>query len=371
MTNKPVGIDLFAGAGGLSLGFEAAGFDMFFANEIDRYAAATYSANRSGSVVVDTRDIGKVAPSDVMALKSLTKGELDIVIGGPPCQGFSTSNTKTRNTRNPVNELVFSYVNFVGELWPKWCVMENVAGLKTFCGGTVLSDLQSKLETLGYETEVVVLNAVDFGVPQNRKRTFLIGNRLGVDLHFVNTLLSKRLHPPLTVNDAISDLPELSNGNLVDMHRYKTQAKNEFQTMMRESSDEFVANNSTTKHSELSITRFENIRQGENLIALHKRRPDLVSNYKNMENCHHWIYLRLHPQKPSVVLNNFRKNMLIHPYENRGLSVREAARFQSFPDHYIFQGPLGFQQQQVANAVPPLLANAIAEAIIEAMRAAK
>jgi len=187
-------------------------------------------------------------------------------------------------------------------------------------------------------------------------------------LDFVNALLTQKHPAPLSVDDAISDLPELSNGNLVDIHKYKSAAKNEFQSMMRKNTNDNVPNNLTTKHSELSIMRFMNIRQGENLIALHKRRPDLVANYKNMDNCHNWIYLRLHSQRPSVVLNNFRKNMLIHPHESRGLSVREAARFQSFPDCYVFQGPLGFQQQQVANAVPPLLANAIAIKIRNAMK---
>jgi DNA (cytosine-5)-methyltransferase 1 len=116
-----------------------------------------------------------------------------------------------------------------------------------------------------------------------------------------------------------------------------------------------VENNLTSIHSDLAIIRFKNIKQGENLLALAERKPELVANYKRIENCHHWIYMRLPWKKPSVTLNNFRKNMLIHPTQNRGLSVREAARIQSFPDKYIFYGSISYQQQQVSNAVPPML----------------
>ena len=121
-----------------------------------------------------------------------------------------------------------------------------------------------------------------------------------------------------------------------------------------------VQNNLTTRHNDLPVARFKNIKQGENLLALAKRKPEMVANYKNVDNSHHWIYMRLPLNKPSVTLNNFRKNMLIHPTQHRGLSVREAARLQSFPDHYVFYGSIGFQQQQVSNAVPPLMSHSIA-----------
>jgi len=129
-----------------------------------------------------------------------------------------------------------------------------------------------------------------------------------------------------------------------------------------------VSNNLVSKNTPLAVNRFACIKQGENLLTLAKKKPSLVANYKNVENCHHWIYLRLSRNKPSVTLNNFRKNMLIHFSQNRGLSVREAARLQSFPDKYIFLGPLGYQQQQVANSVPPLLVKYFADEIMQLER---
>lgn len=366
--NKPIGIDLFAGAGGLSLGFEQAGFDIRYAIEHDKFAAETYSKNRQNkNIIVDVRKIQDIAPNEIFEKMEIKKGELDIIIGGPPCQGFSTSNMKTRNLNNPNNHMIFNFVEFVKELAPKWFLMENVAGLNTFESGLIKKHLIEMFTSIGYRTESLVLNAVNFGVPQNRNRIFFIGNKEGKSMDFVKRIIEKKIEKPITVNDAISDLPKLKNGhNKCDMpYNSRKKKLSKYQLLLRKKNTDQVSNNLVSKNTELVLKRYAHIKQGENIANLAKKKPHLVSNYKKVENCHHWIYLRLNKKKPSVTLNNYRKNMLIHPIEHRGLSVREAARLQSIPDNYIFFGSIGSQQQQVANAVPALLAKNIAIQILK------
>ena len=362
-----IGIDLFTGAGGLSLGFEQASFDIRYAVDNDRYAAETYRKNRKNkNLIVDIQDIHEISPKDILSKIGLRKGEVDIIIGGPPCQGFSISNMKTRNMDNPQNHLIFKYIDFVKEIKPKWFLMENVAGLDTFESGLVKEQLLKKFKKLKYETECVILNAVDFGVPQNRKRIFFIGSRTGNLLDCLRKLKNFSGKSPVTVSDAISDLPHLKNGHNKIVMPYNGRRKrlSKYQIKMRSRMNGKVSNNLVSRNTELVLKRYNHIGQGENLLKLAKKMPSLVANYKNVANCHHWIYLRLSWNKPSVTLNNYRKNMLIHPGEDRGLSVREAARLQSFPDNYVFYGPIGYQQQQVANAVPPVMAKKIAKCIL-------
>ncbi len=364
--NRPIGIDLFAGAGGLSLGFEQAGFNIAYAIEKDKWAAETYKLNRSG-VVVDMRDIGQISPLQVLELLRIRRGDLDIIIGGPPCQGFSTSNKKTRTLENPNNRMVYKFVDFIGQTKPKWFLMENVSGMGTFEAGRVRDSLLKSFSDLGYMVDYLLLNSADFGVPQSRKRIFFVGNRMGNKMTFLEKLRVCKMETPVTVFDAISDLPHLGNGHSVDLMSYNRRKRklSGYQAAMRKRTNGEVKNNLATRHTDLAVKRFGCIKQGENLISLARKAPELVDNYSNIENCHHWIYLRLPWKKPSVTLINYRKNMLIHPADDRGLTVREAARLQSFPDKYIFYGYLGSQQQQVSNAVPPLLGNAIAKKILK------
>lgn len=363
--DKPRGIDLFAGSGGLSLGFEQAGINIVYAIENDKSAALTYKQNRKRKkIMVDTRNIDKISPDEVLKKIKINKGMLDVIIGGPPCQGFSISNRRTRNSQNPKNNLIFKFVKFVKKIQPKWFLMENVAGLDSFEKGGVRERLLSLFRKAGYHADCKIFNAADFGVPQNRKRVFFIGNRIGAPLDFFEKL--KGTKKVVTVNEAISDLPKLTNGQIINSLPYSKMKKlSHYQIIARKGSNGIVQNNLVTKNTDLAIKRFKNIRQGENLKALFSRMPDLVKNYSNIENCHSWIYLRLSSRKPSVTLNNFRKNMLIHPTEDRGLSVREAARLQSFPDKYVFYGNISSQQQQVANAVPPILVRTIAKHILK------
>ena len=360
-----IGVDLFAGAGGLSLGFEKAGFKIIYALERDKYAAETYRRNRNSNATVDVVDILEIQPEGILHKLGLSAGDLDIILSGPPCQGFSIANMRTRHKDNPANRLVYRFYDFVRQLRPRWFVMENVGGLENFINGRVKEELLELFKQAGYDAEALVLNASYFGVPQVRKRIFFVGNCVDRSLDFLHKLASQRATSSVTVREAIDDLPVLSNGNLVDLMPYSksTKCASEFENTMRAGNNTQVFNNLVSRNNALVLERYKYIEQGENWRALALRKPGLLYNYGDLTKCHEWIYFRLHWDKPSVVISNYRKNMLIHPEQDRGLSVREAARLQSFPDDYIFYGPLGYQQQQVANAVPPLVARYLANAI--------
>ena len=368
---KPIGIELYVGAGGLSLGCEQAGFNIIYAVENDRYAAETYIKNRQDkNIFVDTRDIREISPLYILKKLGLKRGELDFVIGGPPCQGFSISNMKTRNMDNPQNCLIFKFVEFLEKLKPKWFVMENVGGLDNFENGKLKEQLINMYHKIGYKIECTILNAANFGVPQSRNRIFFVGNRVGQSMESIKAIKNKKMKKNVTIHEAISDLPHLENGHSISEMPYNGGGKprNRYQAMLRKRTNGKVFNNIVSHNNALVLERYKHISQGENILVLKEKAPHLITNYKNVDNCHHWIYLRLPPDKPSVTINNYRKNMLIHPEQDRGLSVREAARLQSFPDDYIFYGSIGFQQQQVANAVPPLMAKAVFKTIAAHMK---
>ncbi|SEE59074.1 DNA (cytosine-5)-methyltransferase 1 [Tenacibaculum sp. MAR_2010_89] len=341
-------IDIFSGAGGLSIGAEMAGIQIHTAIENNKHAAETFKHNHPSTKVI-CNDITKVKS------KELPKNPF-ILFGGPPCQGFSISNTKTRNTDNKNNSLFFEFIRLVDETKPKWFVFENVEGFTSFNNGKVLKELESKFNSLGYKVEHKVLTASDYGVPQNRNRFFMVGNNQGITYDF-----PEKAQKRVTVKQAISDLPKLTNGDNIDKLPYKKGRCSNYAKLMRTNSKE-SSQNHLSRNREYVIERYKHISIGENWKAIP---PELMENYSNTSNCHSGIYRRLHPEKPSVVIANYRKNMLIHPYQNRGLSIREAARIQSFPDDFIFKGSLSHIQQQIGNAVPPLLAKAIFDKIIK------
>ncbi len=345
---KYIGIDIFSGAGGLSLGAIKAGINIPIAIEKESNAAKTFKRNHPETIVI-TEDILKIDPNSFDIFEPL------IVFGGPPCQGFSLSNSKTRNKENENNNLYQEFIRFIRELKPKWLLFENVEGIISFNKGDTVKQIKRNFEELGYTVNYRVLSATDFGVPQDRNRFILVGNREGICFEFPDKIKSK-----VSVMEAISDLPTLINGQKDEALPYKNNTASSYAKKMRNGS-EVSRQNFVSKNNELVVERYKHIKPGQNWKAI----PDyLMQNYKNKDNCHSGIYKRLNPDFPSVVISNYRKNMLIHPEQDRGLSVREAARIQSFPDDFIFEGSLMHIQQQIGNAVPPLLAEAIFKQII-------
>lgn len=348
---KYSGVDIFSGAGGMSLGAISAGIDIVLAVDNNLPSSRTYVKNHPVTKFI-TADIREVDPLDHIH----DPKEVFIVFGGPPCQGFSTSNTKTRNNDNPNNHLFKEFVRFIEKINPKWFVLENVAGMASFNGGKTVEQIKHLFKELGYKTNESVLYASDYGVPQHRNRFFMVGNRLGIDYLF--PLPSEKI---FTVADAISDLPDLQNGDNYVTLPYKTVNNlSDYAKRMRNKS-QASTQNSVSRNKDYVIQRYSHIKQGDNWKAIP---PDLMANYANKNNCHSGIYKRLDSTKPSVVISNYRKNMLIHPFADRGLSVREAARLQSFPDTFAFEGAITHIQQQIGNAVPPLLAEAIFKQIL-------
>jgi len=340
----------------MTLGAKLAGVTVLAAVENDPHAIATYEANHEeikswDADAHDWHEFPETSPEDVK-----------ILFGGAPCQGFSTSNQRTRNSANENNWLFAEFLRVAEEWDPEWLVFENVKGIAETEKGAFLEHILEAIEGFGYTTNHAFLQAMDFGVPQRRTRLFIVGSRRGIKPTFPKP---SGVATP-TVWEAISDLPKLKNGASIEKLRYRCEAESAYQKRMR-GRRKICINNLVSRNFDYVVERYRHIPQGGNWQDIPAR---LMRNYADKNNCHTGIYLRLREDQPSVVIGNFRKNMLIHPRQNRGLSVREAARLQSFPDGYEFKGSIGFQQQQVGNAVPPLLAQAVFQAVIDSHKTA-
>ena len=341
-------IDVFAGAGGLSLGATHAGIDVALAIERDEHAAAAYEANHPGTEVL-TADVSGLSSDDIKRVQQCDDGT--VVFGGPPCQGFSYSNTRTRTTENTLNWLYKEFLRVIDAWQPICFVFENVRGITNFAKGAMLKTILRDFKHLGFKLVYGVLNAQDFGVPQDRSRFFLVGSRDGIDIDLPTP---SGAEPP-TVDDAIGDLPTLENGADTPTLPYGTTSPSHYARQLRGTLRQCTGHLVTNSNA-IVVRRYRAVPPGGNWQDIPER---LMLNYADRTRCHTGIYHRLQGHRPSIVIGNFRKNMLIHPHDDRGLSVREAARIQSFPDDYAFSGSIGFQQQQVGNAVPPKLAMAV------------
>ena len=351
-----IGIDLFAGAGGMSLGATLAGIQVVLAVESDLHSTLTYTVNHPRTTMF-SRDIIRLTSIHLEHLRKLRRHL--VVFGGPPCQGFSWSNTRTRNLNNPSNWLFREYLRVVRELQPAWVVFENVQGIVDTAQGTFHAQITDGLSD-DYHLYQSVLNASDYGVPQRRSRFFLVGSRDDIPFRFPDILHD---NSP-TVDNAIRDLPRLDNGASVCCRRYSKVTPSPYAKRLRGSIPR-CCNHLVTRSSVLVQRRYRQVPPGGNWKDIPE---SLMANYSDRERCHTGLYHRLRADMPSIVIGNFRKNMLIHPSEDRGLSVREAARIQSFPDWYRFSGSIGFQQQQVGNAVPPLLARNVFGSVVKSAK---
>lgn len=347
-----IGIDLFSGAGGLSLGATASGVEVALAVETDPHAASTYRSNHPATLVLE-RDVRSVNRRDLKPV--LARNCPAVLFAGPPCQGFSYSNVRTRSSENPDNWLFREFLRIAQIVRPECVVFENVAGIVNTDRGRFVDMILDELQALQYSTTSGVINAMHHGVPQDRSRFFIVG-AVG---------RQPKLPPPSrkrtpTVWEAISDLPKLANGASTSRMPYNRRQPSYYARQLRNGCPT-SSNHLVTCSSPLVLSRYRHVPQGGNWEAIPAR---LMSNYAARDRCHTGIYHRLRASAPSVVIGNYRKNMLIHPTQQRGLSVREAARIQSFPDSYEFHGSIGFQQQQVGNAVPPFLATAVFQSLV-------
>lgn len=343
-------IDLFSGAGGLSLGATIAGMDVALAVEAESNAASTYKQNFRNTTFLHKK-VEDTSEQDYQTCKNV-----DVLMAGPPCQAFSTSNQRTRNDLNPLNNLLFEPARIASIVRPKWVMVENVPGLDIGSRRQFLERLVEMMKRIGYKVSIHKLNAVNFGVPQSRTRLFILAGPRVIDANAIDAKMHSVIY---TVHDAIHDLPSLRVGASVDSLPYQSDAKSELSRSLRGELVECTGH-LVTKNNDAVIDRYSYIPQNGNWSDIP---VELMGTYKDSSRCHTGIYHRLSNNAPSKVLGNFRKNMLVHPTENRGLSVREAARLQTFPDTFTFSGSIGKRQQQAGNAVPPRLASAVLRAI--------
>ena len=327
-------VDLFSGAGGLLRGFMDERYKPLFSVEMWKPAVETHQLNYPNVPLLD-RDIRTIKDEEIAKYR----GKVDVVVGGPPCQGFSTIGK--RLVKDPRNELVFEYIRFVKVIKPKVFLMENVRGLLSSDGGRIKEAIEKEFEELGYRVFSQVLCAADFGVPQLRNRIFFIG--INKDVSDIEPTLPERIFMPSnykTVGDAISDLVGRENE---------------------------IPNHIPMKHNAMVTARIRCIKEGEGIPS--EGLPETVafgsrSDYKNNEikNFSH-VYKRLSRFKPATTMVPGHNAFPLHPTEDRSLTVREAARIQTFPDDVVFCGTRQDQCIQVGNAVPVELAHVLAKHI--------
>ncbi|RUL53955.1 DNA cytosine methyltransferase [Lysinibacillus antri] len=343
--NKPKIIDLFSGVGGFSLGFEMAGYETVFAIDFWKDAIQTYNFNRKKDIAVHM-DITKLTNEQLKKLK--TEHEIEGIIGGPPCQGFSTVGTRDINDER--NHLYLEYYRVVKEIMPKFFVIENVKGLLTLNKGMFKEDILKRFGELGYKiAEPQVLNAANYGVPQNRHRVFFVGV---LDGHFEYPPTSGK---KVSTLEALSDLPSLDNiENYAESYNYNFEPENSFQALMRKNSTK-VFNHNDTNHTSQTIDIISMVPDGGSI-------KDLPPEYWEVRK-YNKAFQRMNSQQPSHTIDTGHRNYF-HYSENRVPSIRECARIQSFPDDFIFTGAKSSQYKQVGNAVPPLLAYQIATQLL-------
>ena len=359
-------IDLFCGAGGLSEGFRQAGFRILAGNDIDPHAAETFAASHPEAAFL-SGPIEEISSGDILDATGLDTGELDCLIGGPPCQAFSVYNHQ-RGMHDKRSGLFHEYLRIVEGLLPKWVVMENVTGITSAGGGHAVKQIFSDLAELGYDVDARILRAEEYGVPQERRRIFFLGNRCGLPISWPGPTHGPGLAPYVTVWDAIGDLPPLQNGE--DARRplpYPAAPATGYQAMLRENSAN-VTSHAAPRLAPINLERMKHIPEGGSWRDIP---VDLLpAGMKRARRCDHtkrYGRLRRNGLASTVLTKcDLHWGAYIHPQQDRVLTVREAARLQSFPDRFAFAGPRTEQYVQVGNAVPPLLGLKVAEAILGA-----
>lgn len=360
-------IDLFCGAGGLSEGFRQAGYVVVAGNDVDAAAGETYKATHRDAKFI-LGPIQDVTVESLCKASGLRPGELDVLLGGPPCQAYSVNNHQ-RGMHDARANLFREYLRIVEGMNPKWVVIENVTGITSIAGGAVVQSIKSELHKLGYEVECRILKAEEYGVPQERRRIVFIGNRLGLPIVFPEPTHGPKgsgLEPFTTIWDAIGDLPIMENGGKSKAAPYAAPPSHWFQSYVREDADAVVTNHEAPRLSAINEARMKHIPIGGSWRDI----PfDLLpaGMKKAKRSDHTKRYGRMRPDGLScTVLTkcDVHWGAYIHPYQDRAISVREAARIQAFPDTFVFQGSRTEQYMQVGNAVPPLLGRKVAESIL-------
>jgi DNA (cytosine-5)-methyltransferase 1 len=388
-------LDSFAGAGGFSLGFQNAGCDVVGAIEIDEWASETFLFNHPHAKVI-RNDIQKIDDSEIVS--SLENKKPDIILGGPPCQGFSICNKNAGDPTDPRNSLFREFIR-LGKLFePKIMIMENVPNLlnaHTKAGKPVIQIIENELKELGYNVYSSVLDAINYGIPQIRRRLFVIASKRKLEnpfpkpTHKLNgnsapiSLFDEELQECPKLWDAISDLPEIDAREGAEEMTYDKHPENNYQRCLRNGS-KALHNHVAMRHSERMVQRFASMAWGDSVADVpgHLKPLRRNGNGEISDKVYDQNNRRMHPNKPChTIPASFYANF-VHPFKNRNFTAREGARIQSFPDSYVFYGKPTVvshkllqregrlfekhlcQYSQIGNAVPPFLSEAVARNIL-------
>lgn len=371
----PTAISLFAGAGGCSLGFEQAGYKIIYASDINPAAISTYKQNFPYTQC-EKANIKKLDFHQLLQSLSMKSGDLDFLIGGPPCQGFSTAGMRFWD--DPRNSLLKQYVRAIEIIQPKWFLMENVEGLLTANNGQYLFEAAKAFITLGYKIRVDKIYAHEYGIPQRRKRVFVIGNRLGYEFelpapkyNISGTIFRKA---DLTLSCSIAGLPTASSrpNELVE---YDSEPPNEWERQIRSANGK-VSEHIVPELNELQLARIRALKPGQTM----KNLPKHLQHESFKRRAYRRVMdgtptekrggapsglKRLIADEPCLTITGASVREFIHPTLDRPLTIRECARIQTFPDNFEFCGTAAQKIQQIGNAIPPILAKIFAEYIDE------
>ncbi|MDD6701826.1 MAG: DNA cytosine methyltransferase [Bacteroidales bacterium] len=373
--NKFLMVDLFAGCGGLSLGLEQAGFTPWFVNEIMEQFCNTYKRNHDLSddhyFVGDINELNNKIEDYLKYLTNIT-----LVCGGPPCQGFSMAN-RQRILDDPRNQLYKAYLIFLSKIRPRFFIMENVKGM-----ANKISEIKDNVKDfLGdeYIFDYKILRAQDFGVPQNRERFIMIGNRMGVDPLLIFEEINKQKRPPFILRDVLEGLPHLESREKIGRNEENERSGFTIRDFVYPDTDFYhfingdrvitkLYNHKNRYNNPRDIEIFKRLPQGAN--SLHESIADIMP-YTRRNAIFKDKYFKLDENQICKTITSHMRydcNMYIHPWESRGLSPREAARIQTFPDDYVLTGSQNLWYAQVGNAVPVKLAKAIGIGIMKFLR---
>jgi len=381
-------IDLFCGAGGITEGFRRAGFVCLYANDINFWAIETFRANHPGTRA-DNRPIEQVDAAALRRELNLQRGDLDVIVGGPPCQGFSI-NAPERFLDDPRNSLFKHYIRFLDEFEPKTLLIENVPGMLSLGGGVIFDRILAELRARNYQVSARILFAAHYGVPQERWRMIILGSRIAPPpnhpepTHFAEAranfkggrtmtfrplqLQQRFLLPPVTVREAIGDLTRLAMGEGGEIVVYDKPANSEYSRSMR-AGGAVTFNHFASVLAPQNAERMKYIKPGGSWRDIpHHLLPKGMQRARKSDHTKRYGRLR-HEGLAGTILTKCDPHWgaVFLPDQDRALTVREAARIQSFPDYYKFLGPRVSQYEQVGNAVPVLMAEAIARELTKAL----
>lgn len=372
-TKNPIAISLFCGAGGCSLGFKQAGYEILYANDNNSAALNTYKKNFPDTLC-SLEDIDKLDFEQILIDLKLKAGEVDVLIGGPPCQGFSTAGLRFWD--DPRNDLLRSYVRALSTIQPKWFIMENVEGLLTSNKGIYVYEAVKSFVELGYLIRVEKIYSQEYGIPQRRKRVIIVGNLLGHNFQMPEATIkiSGKIfrNSDVTISHAIRGLPAPTKSNKDELN-YKSAPIDDFDAFLRNGSNKVTEHFSPLING-IQLERISALKPGQTMKDL----PEKLQHESFKKRANRRVadgmptekrggapsgLKRLHANEPCLTITGAATRELIHPKTNRPLTIRECARIQTFPDSFVFRGNTSQKIQQIGNAIPPMLARIFAEHI--------